>query len=343
MKFFTSSFYAYTAYQIREMRRSLYWRAMQYIGVLLNNLHLLVLALKITVSRGKTRFVIARPYGRTGNNIQQIVIAIAHAEAFRGSLDVDPEIMADGRISDFVYPFSLDFSPCRFQANEYRAMFFHYTEYTFSRTCLSRLPFKRGVIPRRECMLSRGYIEHNAWRIAQSYLLPKIFLPESEAMIEDRLVLHLRSGDVADLSYDHYITNPLCYYKYLASRYKDVLIVKEPGPEHVLLQSILSLFQNAEVVSGSVNEDFHRLRNARHLATSGVGTFAISACLLSCTLQILHCTDLFQIEHLNPLMLIGVNGVNVDLIKLPRFPHLWLKAKDRRQLLLCYETSRVGV
>lgn len=339
-KAFAAFSYDSISFLFLNIRRALYWRALQLFGTQWNHLRLALLGLGIHVARSKTRFAITHSYGRTGNNIQQILIAIAHAEAFRGVLDVEIDNLVDGRLGDLIYSFSLDFSPRRPERSVFRSMFFHYSEHTFFKKDLSRLPFKRGVLPRRECLLSTSYIERNLWRIAQSYLLSNLILSDAEVQIDDRLVLHLRSGDVASLAHSHYITNPLCFYRRLATMYDDVVIVMEPGQEHVLFRSIVGLFKRVDVVSGSVQEDFHRLCKARYLATSGVGTFPIAASLLSRSLQTLHCTDLFQEEHLNPRMLMGesVKGITIDLMRMPGFQRLWIDAIDRRELLLDYET-----
>jgi hypothetical protein len=231
----------------------------------------------------------------------------------------------------------LDFSPGLPEKNIFKSKFFHYTEYSFCRKSLSRAAFEHGLLPRRECLLSSTYIERNLWRIAQTYVLPVLIVPETDIPIEDRLVIHLRSGDVASLSHDYYATNPLWFYRQLAKMYDDVVIVSEPGHRHVLFEFVASLFERIEFVSGNVQEDFTQIRFAKHIATSGVGTFPIAASLLSCCIQTLHCTDLFQKEHLNPLMLMGVDGIKVDLMKMPGFQRQWLNAADRLQLLLNYE------
>jgi hypothetical protein len=320
---------------LRHLRRALYWRARQLWGSLWN--HLSLALLNIRAARSKTRFAITHSYGRTGNNIQQVLIAIAHAEVFRGVLDVERDSLVDGRLVDLINSFSLDFSPGLPVNNSFQSKFFHYTEYSFCQKDISRAAFKRGILPRRECLLSRTYIERNLWRIAQAYVLPALIVPEVNIRIEDRLVIHLRSGDVASLSHDYYGTNPLYFYKQLAKLYDDVVIVMEPGHRHVLLESLVALFKRVEFISGNVQDDFTRIRYAKYLATSGVGTFPIAASLLSGCLQTLHCTDLFQMEHLNPLMLAGVDGITVDLMRLPGFQRLWINSSDRRKLLLDYE------
>ena len=94
---------------LRHFRRALYWRVRQLWGSLWN--HFSLALLNFRAARSKTRFAITHSYGRTGNNIQQVLIAIAHAEVFRGVLDVERDSLVDGRLVDLINSFSLDFSP----------------------------------------------------------------------------------------------------------------------------------------------------------------------------------------------------------------------------------------
>jgi hypothetical protein len=113
----------------------------------------------------------------------------------------------------------------------------------------------------------------------------------------------------------------------------------EPGEEHFMAQEIMSLFRTVEVVSGSMIEDFQRLRSAKYLASSGVSTFPMAASLLSSCLDKYYCSSLFLVEHLNPRMLRGTT-VHLKTFNLPDFQKLWMGSTDRRDLLIQYEPSR---
>ena len=202
------------------------------------------------------------------------------------------------------------------------------------------MAYRRGHSPRRDCLLGRRAIEAHAHRIAQLYLSPLVLLSAESAashlLDEGTLVIHLRSGDVASLNYDYYMTNPLCYYVELARQYRRAVVVTEPGAPHPLLASILALFRQATVVSTTARDDFLTLCMAPHLASSGVGTFAIAAALLSQRLSVFHCTDIFQDEHLNPRM-IRSEKVQVRLQLMPGFVKQWLRSRDRLTLLRTYQ------
>ena len=199
--------------------------------------------IQLTISHGKAVFALWKWYGRTGNNIQQLIVVIAHAEAFGGSFQLDEAFISIGPLRGIVDAFKLDFA-----TNPYRT--------------------------------------------------PK----------------HLLSG-------------------YRVLPFSKAIIVTEPGSTHVLMDSVQSLFPDHELVHGSANDDFQLLRHSVNLASSGVGTFAIAAVLLSQNIKQFHCTDVFQIEHLNPLM-IDAAKVNVRMLQLHGYADQWLRAQNRRDLLL---------
>jgi hypothetical protein len=295
--------------------------------------------IQLTISHGKAVFALWKWYGRTGNNIQQLIVVIAHAEAFGGSFQLEEDFISIGPLRGIVNAFKLDFAanPDRAPKHLLSRAFFHYTEYSFSPSDYRRIAFLEGHSPRRDCLLGRHYIESHAHRIAQTHLLPNIKESScgtfSRDRLENTLVIHLRAGDVSELNSHYYISNPLYYYAQLSQFYPKAIIVTEPGSTHVLMDSVRSLFPDHELVHGSADDDFQLLRHSVNLASSGVGTFAIAAVLLSQHIKQFHCTDVFQIEHLNPLM-IDAAKVNVRMLQLHGYADQWLRSQNRRDLLL---------
>ncbi len=323
----------------RAKRHVVGWRAAQQTWGLLRRLRLQRRKLRLSLPSGAATFTLAQWYGRTGNNIQQLIVVIAHAEAFRGSVQVDEVFIQSGPLRNIVNPFSLDFRSDTSAAarTHLSGLFFHYMEYGFSRSGHQRMAFAKGDKPRRDCLLGRQYIHRQAHRIARTHLLPHIRKPPpgtfSGAQLESTLVIHLRGGDVANLENRYYITNPLHFYRALSERHRRAIIVTEPGTTHPLLDAVLSLFPIHDLVCGSVEDDFQLLRHAIHLATSGVGTFALAAALLSDRVRQFHCTDVFLIEHLNPTML-DTDRVNVEMLRLPGYADAWQRSSNRLDLLL---------
>ena len=98
---------------------------------------------------------------------------------------------------------------------------------------------------------------------------------------------------------------------------------------------------DCQVVSGSITEDFEHLRQARFLASSGVGTFAIAAALLSDHLKRFYCSSAYLTEHLNPSML-NQEDVEVVEFQMRDYMEKWHHANDRLQLLLHYQPGSLA-
>ena len=95
-----------------------------------------------------------------------------------------------------------------------------------------------------------------------------------------------------------------------------------------------------KIQSSTVAEDFATLMNAKNIALSGVGTFAIAAALCSNSLKNLYTTDLLLTEHLNYSMLFNTDViVNVMELEdyLPVFPCSWKNTEEQRKFILEYK------
>jgi hypothetical protein len=313
------------------------WFLWQSISNVLNRFSLVREKIGIVFGRKKINFAISRWYGRTGNNIQQILIAIAHAEQFKGSFQLEEEFLQEGDLGEMFSPIHLDFSPKREVSGDCRRIFFHFTELSFLSHSTRRMHFAPGDMPRLDSLLSRTWIERNLWKVARRYLRPSLLTQGLHRPADDHLVLCLRSGDVQGLANLYYITNPLVFYKRLAESFRSVLIITEPQPRHVLLAEICALFAESRVETIAYeerNRGFEIIRNAKELATSGVSTFPLSAAILSDRLDSFYCTDMYMDEHLNPRML--APSIQINEFRLPGYPRLWRRSVDRQRLLHQY-------
>jgi hypothetical protein len=72
------------------------WRIVQEWRVGANELRLCLQRTLLLFGRQKTDFLIWGWYGRIGNNVQQLIVAIAHAEAFHGCTSLDKDLLMDG-------------------------------------------------------------------------------------------------------------------------------------------------------------------------------------------------------------------------------------------------------
>jgi len=271
-----------------------------------------------------------------GNNIQQILLAIMHAESFKGIVEIPDEQLAIQGLDQFFPRLLFDFTEEKPITGVYKSNFFFFDGFVLSLSRWPRVHCVEGYL-RRESLLSTNYVNANLHRVCEHYLRPYLRSVQSHSwnVEESFLVLHLRGGDVANIESPFYATNPLCYYQFLSEMHRDVVLVAEPGPAHPLLNNIRELFPDCKVVSGSVQEDFELLRGARLLASSGVGTFCMAAALLSEKLQRFYCSSAYLNEHLNPAML---NSERVKIIeyKMKGYLELWHKSNNRLDLLLNY-------
>jgi len=313
------------------------WLLWQLISNILNQFSLVREKIDIVFGRKKINFAISRWYGRTGNNIQQILIAIAHAETFKGAFQLEEDFLREGDLGEMFSPIHLDFSPECEVSGDCRRIFFHFTELSFLSHSTRRMHFAPGDPPRLDSLLSPAWIERNLWQVARRYLRPSLLTQGLHRPADEHLVLCLRSGDIQGLANLYYITNPLVFYKQLAERFRSVLIVTEPQPRHVLLTEICALFAESRVETIAYeerNRGFEIIRNAKELATSGVSTFPLSAAILSDRLDSFYCTDMYMDEHLNPRML--APSIQINEFRLPGYRRLWRRSVDRQRLLHQY-------
>jgi hypothetical protein len=301
-----------------------------------NRIKLKYTNLRYRLSKKPINYRINLWYGRLGNNVQQIIIAIMHAESLKGVVDITEEQLAIQGLDQFFFPILYDFTDKKTIAGIYQSNFFFFEGFGFSLSRWPRLHCLQGFL-RLESLLSANYVNANLHRVCQNYLLPQLRSGQSPSFTvnESSLVIHLRGGDVANMGCSVYALNPLCYYQFLSDMYRDIVLVAEPGPAHPLLDKIRELFPNCKVVSGSVQEDFELLRGARLLASSGVGTFCMAAALLSEKLQRFYCSSAYLNEHLNPAIL-DTKRVKVIEYKMKDYLGLWRKSKNRLDLLLNY-------
>ena len=124
------------------------------------------------------------------------------------------------------------------------------------------------------------------------------------------MVIHLRSGDIFEKNkYPQYVQNPLVFYNELIDEFNSVLVVTEEKRNNPLLKELIKN-PKIQIQSYNISDDFSTLASAKNLATSGVGTFAISAALISNNLKNIYYTNNFLKSHLNPTMIKSKNVVH---------------------------------
>ncbi|MDM7953623.1 MAG: hypothetical protein QUV07_10485 [Cyanobium sp. CZS 25K] len=132
------------------------WRLHQEFRVRRNRLSLLNEEWQLGSGLCNPEFRLWGWYGRIGNNVQQLIVAIAHAEKFNGRTGIGAELLQNGPLHDIVSQFDVNFANSDLQQRAvkvYCTTFFHYTEYTFSKNDLRRMAYRKGHSPRRDCLI----------------------------------------------------------------------------------------------------------------------------------------------------------------------------------------------
>ena len=249
-------------------------------------------------------------YGRLGNNIQQCALGTMVAEAREDTFEsIDHEIISKHKTS-----FGLS-------NTNYESKWFYYEG------------------EHQEIATDIEYIYSNMRRVCKKYVAPHLKIPKI-SVPDDTLVIHIRSGDIFDQRVDNptnYVPNPLCFYKELLELYPRSYIVTEPDNYNPIVEE-LKKDPRVTVQSKSVEEDFGLLLSAKNIASSGVGTFAISAALCSERVENFYCSDLMISEHLNYMMLISTD-VRVHLMPLSNYlrPGDWKNTNEQREFIMNYE------
>jgi hypothetical protein len=194
-------------------------------------------------------------YGRLGNNIQQCAIGTMVAQESGGTFKQELD-------HDIIEKYETTFG----SSDEEQVSKFFYWE---------------G--PYREVTLSSGFITRSIRQVCKKFVFPHLRVPRV-SIPDDTIVIHIRSGDVFDKGVDNpdqYVPNPYVFYFTLLEAFEKVIVVTEPDNHNPLIEELRDQCPKVTVQSKSVEEDFATLMNAKHVATSGVGT-------LDCTVTLGH-------------------------------------------------------
>ncbi|ANW00417.1 hypothetical protein LMTR13_09815 [Bradyrhizobium icense] len=104
---------------------------------------------------------------------------------------------------------------------------------------------------------------------------------------KDRILIHIRAGDVSVPSHGSYGPVPISYYQYLVSETKLTPVFIGETSQSPYMEALSREFPGAEFVGGaSAFEDFQTIRRAQHIAVS-VSSFSWLAAFLS-TAETIH-------------------------------------------------------
>ena len=249
-------------------------------------------------------------YGRLGNNIQQCAVGTMMAAELNTSFEsIDHDIIKKHR-TGFGNNSSPVYSKCFYWEGPYREV---------------NLPVET--------------IYSNMRKVCKKWIYPQLDLPPKE-IPEDTLVIHIRSGDIFDRDVPNpvqYSPNPYCFYSTLLDSFDKAILVTENDNFNPIVEE-LSYHRKVTIQRGTVAEDFATLLGAKHIANSGVGTFAVAAALCSQKIEHFYCTDIAITEHLNWQMLLDTD-VEVHQMHLPHYllPGEWRNTDEQREFILSYK------
>jgi len=221
---------------------------------------------------------IPRWFGRLGNNIQQISNAIYFCR--NNSINFSsPESVYLNEINE-------QFGPSTYKIKEDSNNWFY---------------FFNG--PDADFTVDIDDLNRKRKEICLEYILPalKINHEELNTPVEE-LVIHIRSGDLYTRWPATHTQNPLAYYLHLYLTHNGkVIFVAEDDNNPIVY--FLSKMPSVDIRLLNEMDSYTLLLRAKNLATSGAGSFAISAAFCSPNLENLYCTDLYLENSLNPTML----------------------------------------
>lgn len=151
---------------------------------------------------------------------------------------------------------------------------------------------------------------------------------------DDFVVIHIRGGDVFIKNPPNtYVQNPLNFYLSIIEKFEFCIVVAEDFNNPIVQN--LKNHHKVIVQSTNLENDFSTLLRAKHLVSSGVGTFSLAAALCSNNITDFYCTNLCLEEHLNYKMLLKTN-IRIHLTKLNNYIKIgeWCNSEDQLQTIL---------
>jgi hypothetical protein len=259
-------------------------------------------------------------YGRLGNNIQQICNGIIFSQVNGDGFFSPPHDLID----------QIYFN--NFDKDQIRSSRFFY--------------YKNFENENKDFNIDLNYLYKNIRNIALEYVRPNLKVPNLIPFDDETIVIHIRSGDLFEVIYEEssqnapngiYVPNPLKYYLTLIDMFDTVIVVTEKDSHNPIVEKLKEI-PKVTIQSKTLEEDFATLISAKNLASSGVGTFCVSAALCNPNLKNFYCSDLMLTEHLNYNMIVDEN-VKLNVMKLDNYIQIgeWKNTKKQRDFILNYE------
>jgi len=232
-------------------------------------------------------------WGGFGNHLQQIALAIMYSQKYKKNFILnghehieDFEIYNTSVLLKKIYPI-------------YKDRFFYYGSRQFEEY-ETDYPIN---------FTDFDYYVENFNKVMKEEIKPKINFLQNIKLDDNLLVVHVRNLE----GHPDYVSNPISYYKFLFEKYENILIVTDNVDAPIIKK--LKIIKDLDIQSTTMQNDFNTLMSATNLATSGVGTFSISAAMMSENLKNFYYSNYYLDRHLNPEMLDSkINKTELELV-----------------------------
>ncbi len=224
---------------------------------------------------------IPRWFGRLGNNIQQISNGIYFCQK-NGIRFTSPD-------HPLIEAIDINFGQNDFKIKEDSNNWFYFFE---------------G--PEADFEVDTNHLNLKRKHICEEYILPKLKVNHALAELslpDELLVIHIRSGDLYIKWPPTHPQNPMAYYKKLCELFKYNILILSEDENNPIVQEFYRMGMGTFVKFCDLPTTYTLLLQAKNLATSGAGSFAISAAFCSKNIRNFYCSDLYLPNSLNPLML----------------------------------------
>ncbi len=168
----------------------------------------------------------------------------------------------------------------------------------------------------------------------QKYIKPIFKIDKNNIIINDKILyIHFRGGDIfSNKPHKAYVQPPLSYYKNIINNYNNTILVCE-DKQNPCINELLNK-ENIEYISNTLEKDLSILSNVSNLVI-GFGTFGFLLYLMNPYLKNLYIPDFFINELPNGSW---GNEVKVHIIELPNYIKVgeWKNNTEQRKLMLEY-------
>lgn len=266
-------------------------------------------------------FIVENKYGRTGNNVYQLLEIMRQGEKANNKINIDKLDNLGGII---------DLKKLAELFNEDKESHMGKMDIFFPRNL--HLPAKRDININDYFLLSEKYI--------------KPCLKLKEKLPSNIAVIHIRSGDEFS-SYNRpssYVQPPLAYYQFIIDSiknyYEQFIIITEPDMRNPVINKLKGYNSKIKIISSSVIDDYSLLLRAETLILSR-SSFSDTSVFLNPNLKNLYFWSYNHCLMDTSVIPKNINFKCVELTKKYITSEEWKSSKEQRELMLTYEKEDI--